>query len=146
MRCVSVSLAMRRVGYRLPVAAFAAAVAVAAATLLIRPRGGLIEPAAVDVTAYFSPAQLERADDFRGTQRLLGLIGLGLSGVTLAALALRRPRERFRSHPVWGAAAVGAGIIVGLLVVNLPLDAVRHERAMDVGLSTQEWGPWLGDV
>ena len=121
-------------------------VAAAAATLLIRPRGGLIEPAAVDATAYFSAAQLDRAEDFRGTQRLLALAGLGLSGATLALLALRLPRERMRGRPVRGAAAAGAGIVLVLVLVNLPLDAVRHERAVDVGLSTQDWGPWLGDV
>jgi STE24 endopeptidase len=137
---------MRRVGYRLPVAAFAAAVAATAATLLIRPRGGLIEPAAVDVTAYFSPAELDRAEDFRGPQRLLGLAGLALSGATLLLLALRLPRERLRGRPVRGAAAAGAGIALVLVAVNLPLDAVRHQRAVDVGLSTQDWGPWLGDV
>jgi STE24 endopeptidase len=32
------------------------------------------------------------------------------------------------------------------VVVGLPLAAWRHERAYDVGLSTQTWGPWLGDV
>jgi STE24 endopeptidase len=132
--------------YRLPVAAFAAVAAAAAATLLIRPRGGLIDPAAVDATAYFSAADLERAEDFRGPQRLLALAGLGLSGVTLAALALKLPRERLRGRPIRSAAAAGAGIVVLLLVVNLPLDAVRHERAVDVGLSTQDWGPWLGDI
>jgi STE24 endopeptidase len=137
---------MRKVGYSLPVAAIAAGVAAAAATLLIRPRGGLIEPAAVDATAYFSAAQLDRAEDFRGTQRLLALAGLGLSGATLALLALRLPRERMRGRPVRGAAAAGAGIALVLVLVNLPLDAVRHERAVDVGLSTQDWGPWLGDV
>jgi STE24 endopeptidase len=141
---------MRRVGYSLPVAALAAAVAAAAATLLIRPRGGLIEPAAVDPTAYFSAAQMERAEDFRGPQRLLGLAGLGLSGATLVLLAVRLPRERLRvrfaSHPVRGAAGLGAGIAFLLVLVNLPLDAIRHDRAVDVGLSTQDWGPWLGDV
>ena len=130
----------------MPVAAFAAVVAAAAATLLIRPRGGLIEPAAVDATAYFSPAQIDRAEDFRGTQRLLGLAGLGLSGVTLVLLALRPPRERLRGRPVRSAAVAGAAIAVVLVVVNLPLDVVRHDRAVDVGLSTQDWGPWLGDV
>ena len=55
IRRVSVSVAMRRVGYSLPVAAVAAVVAATAAALLIRPRGGLIDPAAVDATAYFSP-------------------------------------------------------------------------------------------
>ena len=121
-------------------------VAAAAATLLIRPRGGLIEPAAVDPTAYFSAAQMERAKDFRGPQRLLGLAGLGLSGATLVLLALKLPRERLRGRPVRGAAAAGAAIALVLVAVNLPLDAVRHERAVDVGLSTQDWGPWLGDV
>jgi STE24 endopeptidase len=146
MRRVSVSGGMRRVGYGLPIAAVAAVVAAVAATLLIRPRAGLIEPAAVDATAYFSPAQLERAEDFRGTQQLLGLAGLGLSGATLVLLALRAPRERWRGRPIRAAAGVGAGIALVLVLVNLPLDAVRHHRAVDVGLSTQEWGPWLGDV
>ena len=133
-------------GYRLPVAAFAAVVAATAATLLLRPRGGLIEPAAVEVTAYFSPAELDRAEDFRGPQRLLGLAGLCLSGATLALIALRLPRERLRGRPVRGAAATGAAIALVLVTVNLPLDAVRHHRAADVGLSTQDWGPWLVDV
>ena len=31
-------------------------------------------------------------------------------------------------------------------VVGLPLSVWRHERAVDVGLSTQSLGPWLGDV
>src|SRR5918998_5385455 len=116
MRRVSVSVAMRKVGYRLPVAAFAAVVAATAATLLIRPRGGLIEPAAVEVTAYFSPAELDRADDFRGPQRLLGLAGLGLSGATLVLLALRLPLERLRGRPpLRTAAAVGAGITLVLV-------------------------------
>jgi STE24 endopeptidase len=30
--------------------------------------------------------------------------------------------------------------------MELPLSAVRHERAKDVGLATQDWLPWLGDV
>ena len=33
-----------------------------------------------------------------------------------------------------------------LTAVGLPLSAVAHERAKDVGLSTQDWAPWLGDV
>ena len=121
--------------------------AAAAATLLIRPRGGLIEPAAVEATAYFSQAQLERAEDFRDPQRLLAVAGLGLSGVTLAFLALRLPRERLRRlRPVRGAAVAAGAISLVLVLVNLPLDAIRHNRAVDVGLSTQDWGPWLWDL
>ncbi|MGE5636696.1 MAG: M48 family metalloprotease, partial [Nocardioidaceae bacterium] len=43
-------------------------------------------------------------------------------------------------------AAVGAGISLTLVAVGLPLAAAAHERAVDVGLSTQSWGPWLTDV
>ena len=121
-------------------------VATTAATLLLRPRGGLIEPAAVSATDYFSPAQLERIQDFRGPQRVLGLAGLGLTGVTLALIAFRPPRRLASARPLLGAAAAGAGIAVVLVLVNLPLDAVSHNRAVDAGLSTQDWGPWLGDV
>jgi STE24 endopeptidase len=134
---------------RLPLAIAAAVVAAGAASLLLRPRGGLIEPAAVDATAYFTPVQLERAHDFRDVQRVLALAGLGVSGVTLALVAWRPPRRLLDSlgrRPMLGAAAAGAGISVTLVAVGLPLAVVRHERAVDVGLSTQDWGEWLGDV
>jgi STE24 endopeptidase len=137
---------MAKIRHPVGVAACAAAVAAVAATLLIRPRGGLIEPAAVEATAYFSDAQLDRARDFRGPQRLLSLAGLGLSGITLLVIGFRMPLERLSRRPVAGAGAAGAAISLILVLVNLPLDAARHERAVDVGLSTQDWGPWLADV
>ena len=137
---------------RLPLALLVVAVTAGAATLVLRPRSGLIDPAAIEVTAYFSPAELERAADFRDLQRVLSLAGIGLSGGALALLALRPPRrvrrlmERAGARPVRGAALAGAGISVGLVVVELPLALWRHERAVDVGLSTQSLGPWLEDV
>jgi STE24 endopeptidase len=134
---------------RLPLAILAAVVAAGAATFLLRPRGGVIDPAAVDVEAYFSRAQIERAEDFRDTQRLLGLAGIAVSGVTLGLLAWRPPRRllaRFERRPLLGGAAAGAGISLLLVVIGLPLAAWRHDRAFDVGLSTQTWGPWLEDV
>lgn len=139
---------MEQARSRLPLAALVAAVAAVAATLILRPRGGLIEPSAVDVEAYFSPEQLERARDFRDPQRLLGFAGLAVTGGTLALLALRPPRlvERFERRPLLGAAVAGAGISVVLVGATLPLAAVGHERAVNVGLSTQDWAPWLGDV
>jgi len=137
---------------RLPLAIVVAVVAAGAATMILRPRSGLIEPAAVEVEAYFSAAELDRAEDFRSLQRLLGLAGIGLSGLTLAIVALRPPRavrglvERAGRRPIRGAALVGAGLVLVLTVVELPLSAVRHERAKDVGLATQDWLPWLGDL
>ncbi len=122
------------------------------ATLILRPRHGLIDPASVDTTAYFSPDQLERAHDYAAPQRLIALGGMALSGGTLALLALRPPRrvrsvfERLGRRPILGSAAAGAGLSVVLVVVGLPLSAVAHQRAVDVGLSTQSWGGWVSDL
>jgi STE24 endopeptidase len=139
-----------RVG--LPVALVIAVVAAGAATLAIRPRGGLIEAAPASAQDYFSPSELDRIRAYSGPQRALGLGGLALTGGTLALIALRPPRrvrralERAGARPLLGAAAAGAAISVVLVVVNLPLAAVRHSRAEDYGLSTQDWGPWAADV
>lgn len=129
-----------------------AVVAAGLATVILRPRGGLIEPAAVEVTAYFSAAQLERAQDFRGLQRILGLAGTGLGALAVAWIALRPPRRlsgalgRAGRRPLLGGAAVAVGIAVAVTFVELPLALWRHERAVDYGLSTQALGPWLVDV
>ena len=134
---------------RLPLAILVTVAAAGAATFLLRPRSGLIEPAPVDVQAYFTAFQLERAEDFRSVQRLLGLGGLLVSTGTLALLAWRPPRgvfERLGRRPLLGAAAAGAGISLLLVVVGLPLSAWRRERAIDVGLATQSWADWAWDL
>ncbi|MEA2404087.1 MAG: endopeptidase, partial [Thermoleophilaceae bacterium] len=139
-----------RVG--LPVAIALAVVAAGTATLVLIPRSGLIEAQPVAARDYFSPSELDRAHDFRVPQRWIGLGGLLLSGATLTVLAARPPRrvrralERAERRPVLGAAAAGAGISLVLLVVGLPLSAIDHSRAVDVGLSTQSWGGWFSDL
>jgi STE24 endopeptidase len=136
----------------MPLAIVAVVVAAGAATLVLRPRSGLIEPAAVEPEAYFSHEELDRARDFRGPQRLLAFGGLGVSGGVIALLALRPPRrvrralDRAGVRPLLGGAAAGAGLSVLLVAVNLPIDVAQHERSVDVGLSTQSLGAWLGDV
>jgi STE24 endopeptidase len=134
---------------RLPLAIVVAVAAAGAATFLLRPRTGLIEPAAVDVQGYFTALQLERAEDFRSMQRLLGVGGLVVGTGTLALLAWRPPRrvfDRLARRPILGGAAAGAGISLLLVLVEFPLSAWRHERAVDVGLNTQTWIDWVGDV
>jgi STE24 endopeptidase len=112
----------------------------------------LINPAPVAATDYFSASQLDRIHDYTGTQRLLGLGGLALSTGTLAFVALRPPRrvrralERGAARPILGAAATGGALSLVLVVVGLPLGAVAEQRARDFGLSTQDWGGWLGDA
>ena len=134
---------------RLPLAILVAVAAAGAATFLLRPRSGLIEPAPVDVEAYFTAFQLDRAEDFRSVQRLLGIAGLALGTGTIALLAWRPPRrlfERLGRRPLLGAAAAGAGISVLLVVVGLPIDAWQRSRSLDVGLATQSWSDWAWDV
>jgi STE24 endopeptidase len=129
-----------------------AVLAAGAATLVLRPRGGLIEPAAVDPTAYFSAAELERTEDFRDLQRIIALAGTLAGGAVVALIALRPPRavrralDRAGRRPLLGGAAVAVGIGVAVTLADLPLSLWAHERAVDAGLSTQSLGPWLGDV
>src|SRR3954468_12624202 len=136
----------------LPVAVGIAVVAAGVATFALRPRHGLIHPAPVAAEAYFSQSELDRAEDYRGPQRLLGLGALAIEGATLAVLAFRPPRrmrralERGRHRPILAAAAAGAAFAVLLVVVELPLSAISEQRARNVGLSTQDWGGWLGDL
>lgn len=137
---------------RLPLAFLATVVAAGAATLILRPHSGLIDPVAVDAQAYFSPAQIERARHFADPQRLIGLAQIALSGITLAVLALRPPAPlelllaRIERRPLLGGALAGAAISLALAIVGLPLSIWAHARAVDVGLSTQTLGPWLVDV
>ena len=139
---------MARGPLRLPLALVAAVVVAEAAVLLLRPRGGVIDPAPVRARSYFSPAYLERARDFRRPQ--LALFGgqLLIEAALLVYLVRRPPRRlggSFR-HPLLAGAAVGAGLSVALTLATLPLGAVARQRAKDVGLVTQSWGGWAGDV
>jgi len=134
---------------RLPLAIAVAAAAAAVATLLLRPRSGLIEPAPIDVTQYFTAFQLERAEDFRSLQRVLGLVGLGIGVGTLGALVWRPPARllgRLEARPLLGGAAAGAGISLLLVVTGLPIRAWMRQRSLDVGLATQAWPDWALDV
>lgn len=136
----------------LPVAVAIAVLAAGAATVAFRPRSGVIEPAPASAQAYFSPSELDRSRGYSGPQRTLGLAGLALTGGALALIAIRPPRrvrralERAGARPLLGAAGAGAALSIALVVVALPLAAVRHSRAEEYGLSTQDWGPWAADV
>jgi STE24 endopeptidase len=123
---------------RLPLA-LAAAVAVAeAAVLLLRPRAGVIPPDEVPLQGYFSAEEVRRGRAFSGPQLALaaarGAVELGV----LAACARRPPRA--------GAFATGAAISAATTVAALPVAALARRRGMDVGLITQSWGGWAGDL
>jgi STE24 endopeptidase len=134
--------------YRLPLALVVAAIAAGGATLLLRPRAGVVKPAPASAGDYFTPQQLDRARDYRGPQRTILLASLALEGAVLILLIARPPQAlvRLGRRPLRGAAAAGAALSIGLTVVGLPLSAVAEQRSRDVGLSTQNWGSWAGDV
>ena len=132
-------------------AALVASAVAALAVVVLAPERGAPEPAEVEATDYFEPAQIERARDFREGQRNLFVAGLAIEFGTLALLALGRPRrlreilERAGSRPLLGALAAGAGISLLLALLALPTGLWGHERAVDVGLSTQGLGDWFAD-
>jgi STE24 endopeptidase len=112
----------------------------------MRPRDRGPEPVPVEARAYFSEAQIEKAEDFRTGQLWIYVAQTAL-GLGVLALIVRRPPERLAAikRPVLAGAAVAAAISVATGVAALPLSAVARERAKDVGLVTQNWTDWLGD-
>jgi STE24 endopeptidase len=137
--------------FTLPAAVVAAVAVAEVAVWLLRP-DGVIDPLPVSESSFFSAAQLERAHDFRELQRVIGLGGLLAEGALLTWLVVRPPRAAVaraqrlaRGRPLLGAAVVGAAVALAVQVVALPFGVWAHERAVDVGLSTQDLGAWLAD-
>ncbi|MFL5846672.1 MAG: M48 family metallopeptidase [Solirubrobacteraceae bacterium] len=119
--------------------AFVAALAAAeVAVLLLRPRTGLISPLPVQASDYFTPAQIERATGYRDPQLALYGLSLALQAGTLILLVRRGIPRR--------ALAAGALVSLALTVATLPIAAISRQRGIDVGLVTQSWGGWAGDV
>jgi STE24 endopeptidase len=135
-----------RRSWRLPVALVAAVVVAEAAVFAMRPRDRGPEPLPVEARAYFSEAQIERAESFRIGQLWIYVAQTAI-GLGVLTLVVRRPPERLAAYrrPVLAGAAVAAAISVATGVAALPLSAVARERAKDVGLVTQDWTGWLGD-
>jgi STE24 endopeptidase len=133
---------------RLPIALVAAVVVAEGAVLVLRPRESGPEPVMVDARAYFSPAQVEKGQEFRRGQ--LGLYGIRLliEGGLLVVL-VRRPPQRLRRdfrRPLLAGAATAAALSLTLGLAALPVRAISRERSKDVGLVTQSATDWLGDV
>jgi STE24 endopeptidase len=133
-------------------AAVAMVLVAEAAVWLLGPRDEPPEPVPVSAGEYFGEAELERATDFRDGQRWLSYAGLAIEGTVLLAVALGRPAPvrralaRLGSRPILGAAAAGAGVSLVVALTTLPTGLAAHERAVDVGISTQSLGSWLWDV
>ena len=133
----------------LPIALVAAVVVAEAAVLILRPRDLGPAPLPVEARAYFSQDQVEKAETFRTGQLWLYGARLLIEGGALILLVRRPParlRRAGRRRPVVAGAAAAAAISVALGVATLPVSAIASERARDVGLVTQGWLGWAGDV
>jgi STE24 endopeptidase len=136
-----------RRSWRLPVALVTAVVVAEAAVVLLRPRDRGPDPVPVEPRAYFSEAQIEKAEDFRVGQLWIFAAQTAI-GLGVLVLFVRRPPERLAAarRPVLAGAAVAAAISVATAAAALPLGIVSRERAKDVGLVTQDWVGFAGDV
>jgi STE24 endopeptidase len=142
----------RSAAVRIGGAAVAMIVVAEIAVWLLSPNDEPPQPLPVNEADYFTPAELERAQDFRDGQTWLILGSLALEAGVLVVVAAGRPRvlrrglDRFSEKPLRGAAAAGAAVAVATAVATLPVSIWSHERAVDVGLSTQSLDSWFADV
>src|SRR5687768_9553570 len=113
----------------------------------MRPRD-LVEPLDVAARAYFSAAQIERAEDFRSGQLWLFGARTAIELALLVLIVARPPRVllRTRRRQVLAGAAAAAALSVAISAATLPVRAIARERAKDVGLVTQDWIGYAGDV
>jgi STE24 endopeptidase len=131
------------------------------AVALLRPRERAIDPAPVQLRAYFSEPEIAAGRAFARPQRRLGVARAAVETALVAGLALRSPRPPRRRRrlvgrlparrPQQGARArdgarASAAVTLASTVVTLPLAAAARRRALRVGLATQSWGGWAADV
>lgn len=144
--------ATRSAAARVGLAAIAMVVAAEAARQAIGAGREPLEPLPVAVDRYFDQRFLESAREYRSGQLRLAVAATGAQAAVLLALALGRPAvarralSRLATRPVLGGAAAGAGIAIVVAVVALPPRVAAHERAVEVGLSTQGLGEWFWDA
>lgn len=133
---------------RLPAALLIVVVLAQAGVGLLRPHDAGPSPKRVDPTAYFSPAELERADAYQGRQLAYYGAGLAIQVGVLVLLVARPPRRLVAAarKPVLLGAAAGAGISLLLGAATLPVRGLARQASKEVGLATQGWGAYAGDV
>jgi STE24 endopeptidase len=142
----------RRAALARPLAVALGAVALAAAAAWrLAPGQPGPAPVEVDVRAVLGAETVERAQEYRGPQRIIGL-GATVAGLlALAAAAAGRPRRlarllgRLGKRPLAGAAGAGALLALLVAVAELPFGLLARERAVEFGISTQGLDGWLAD-
>jgi STE24 endopeptidase len=123
-------------------------VAAEAGVRLLAPRERPLTPAPIDIHSYFTDAEIARGARYARPQIALGMARTGIELGALALVVRRPPRWMGRAfrRPALGGAATAAGLAVGLSLPPLPLSAIARKRGMNVGLVTQSWRGWAGDL
>jgi STE24 endopeptidase len=111
------------------------------------PGGPLHPPSASSV---FTAEQIQRAEDYSGTQRLLSWASLAVSLAVACVLGFTRIGARFVDRvrgPWWWrvVVAVFALAVVGRLA-TLPFSILLRRRALEFGLTNQAWGAYAVDL
>jgi STE24 endopeptidase len=129
------------------IAALAAAIGAAeVAVLVLRPHHGTIAARRVDALEHFDPADIAAARSYGRGQLALGAAGAAVEATLLVWLVAR---GRGGEKQVGSLAVVGtrgAVLSLALMLAPLPLRALMRVRALRVGLSTQSWRGWWGDI
>ena len=115
---------------------------------LLTPREQPIEPAKIDLTTYFSEAEIQRGARFARPQLALAMARGAIEVGSLVLVVRRPPRwlNRRSKRPAAAGAATAAGLAVALALPPLPLRAISRQRGIEVGLITQSWRGWAADL
>lgn len=110
------------------------------------PGGPLHPPPA---SSAFTAHEIQRAEDYSGTQRFLSWASLAVSLAVACVLGFSRMGARFVDRvrgPWWWrvVVAVVALALVGRLA-TLPFSIVLRHRALEFGLTNQAWGAYAVD-
>ena len=111
------------------------------------PGGPLHPPPASSV---FTPAEIQRAEDFSGLQRILSWSSLAVSLALACVLGFTevgaRLVDRVRGPWWWRVVVAVVGLTLADLVVTLPLAVLLRRRVLEFGLSHQAWDGYAADL
>lgn len=118
------------------------------AARLLTPKEVTLTPAPVELSTYFDAEEIARGRRFGRPQMALALARGAVDLAALSMIVKRTPSllRRLEREPVSGGILAGAGLAVTLTLPSLPLAAIGRKRALDVGLATQSWRGWAGDL
>jgi STE24 endopeptidase len=111
------------------------------------PGGPLHPPPASSV---FTRAEIQRAEDFSGLQRVLSWSSLAVSLVLACVLGFTevgaRLVDRVRGPWWWRVVVAVVGLTLADVVVTLPLAVLLRRRVLEFGLSHQAWDGYAADL